>query len=147
MRANAQSVVGWIRKIARTIYIGGAWLMFASVLLLIFLAGMMLFVSNRYTEVHIGAGWGTHLPVLILIIAGIIGWIPRRLVGWFVVVVVVHTVQLALALVKTDQPFIAAFHPLNAMLLAWVSLVHARLATRLLYKRTFDKPVASPEPV
>lgn len=128
--------IAWLRKFARYSYIASAWLMFASVLILIFLAGMMLFVSTRYTDTNIGAGWTSHLPILLLIITGVASWLPRRLVGWFLIVVVVHTVQLALPLMKGDQPFIAAFHPLNAMLLAWVSLKHAQLASAMLIQRT-----------
>ena len=55
-----------MRKIARYIYVGFAWLELGSVIVPFFLAGMSLFVSRTYWNVHVDFGWGSELPLLIL---------------------------------------------------------------------------------
>jgi hypothetical protein len=55
-------------------------------------------------------------------------------------VVAVHTLQLILATVGDDLPLLAAAHPLNAMLLAWLSFRHAQRAGQLLLKGTSPEP-------
>jgi hypothetical protein len=131
----------WINQFGTYVYVLAAWLMFVTVLLVIYAAGMMLFVSRTiHTETHVAAGWGSHLPLLLLIVVAIVAWIPRRLAAWLVAVVAVHTLQLILATVGDDLPLLAAAHPLNAMLLAWLSFRHAQRAGQLLLKGTSPEP-------
>jgi len=121
-----------MRKIARTIYVGFAWLELVSVIVPFFLAGMSLFVSRTYWNVHVGLGYWAGLPLLALIIVGLIGWIPRRLTVWLIGMMVLHMVHISLPGLKDDLPIAAAFHPVTALLLTWVTYKHARIATQLL---------------
>ena len=121
-----------MRKIARTIYVGFAWLELVSIIVPFFLAGMSLFVSRTYWNVHVDFGWGSELPLLILVIVGLIGWIPRRLTKWLVGMILLHVVHTALPGLKDNLPIVAAFHPVTALLLTWVAYKHARIATQLL---------------
>jgi hypothetical protein len=121
-----------MRRIARYVYVGTAWLALAWTLVTIFMAGMALFVRSPYWETHKEIGWSSDLALLLLILAGLIGWIPRRLAAWLVALVVVHTLHISLPALKTDMPLAAAIHPLSASLLAWLSLVHARKAQAML---------------
>jgi hypothetical protein len=121
-----------MRKIARYIYVGVAWLELVSVIVPFFLAGMSLFVSRTYWSTHADFGWGSELPVLILIIVGLIGWIPRRLIVWLVGMTLLHIVHTTLPGLEDDLPLGAAFHPVTALMLAWVAYIHARKATQLL---------------
>ena len=121
-----------MRKIARTIYVGLAWFELAILFIPIFIAGMALFVRNSYWSTHIEIGWAAGLPILGLIIFGLIGWIPRRLTVWLVGMSVLHFVHTALPGLKADLPMGAAFHPVTALLLTWVTYKHARIATQLL---------------
>ena len=121
-----------MRKIARTIYVGVAWLELASVIVPFFLAGMALFVGRTYWSVHVDFGYWAELPLLALIVVGLIGWIPRRLTAWLVGMVVLHFVHISLPGFKDDLPIVAAFHPVTALLLTWVTYKHARIATQLL---------------
>ena len=132
-----------MRKVARYIYVGAAWLWLAGVIVLIFIAGMALFVDKAYWELHQELGYSSVLPGLLLILAGLVGWIPRRLTAWLVTVLVLHTVHTALPTFREDLPLLAAVHPVTATLLVWVSLLHARRAGALLIGRR----AVAPEPV
>jgi hypothetical protein len=121
-----------MRKIARYIYVGVAWLELVSIFIPFFLAGMSLFVSRTYWSTHADFGWGSELPVLILIIVGLLAWIPRRLTAWLVAMTLLHIVHTTLPGLEDDLPIGAAFHPVTALLLAWVAYSHARRATHLL---------------
>jgi len=132
-----------MRKVARYMYVATSWVLLAWVLITIFMAGMALFVRTPYWETHREVGWGAGLPLLLLILAGLLGWIPRRLTAWLVAVIVFHTLHISLPALKTTLPLAAAIHPLSATLLAWLTLTHARRAQQLLLGRPeADVPVA-----
>jgi len=124
-----------MRKVARYVYVGAAWLWLAGNIVPIFVAGMALFVDRRYWELHKDLGWFSELPGLFLILVGVVGWIPRRLAAWLVTVTVLHFAHTALPTLREQLPLLAAVHPVTAMLLAWVSLLHARRASVLLLER------------
>jgi len=121
-----------MRKIARYIYVGLSWIELAVLFIPVFLAGMALFVRNSYWSSHVEIGWSAGLPILGLIIFGLIGWIPRRLTAWLVGMTVLHFVHTALPGLKADLPMGAAFHPVTAVVLTWVTYMHALRATQLL---------------
>ena len=121
-----------MRKIARYIYVGLAWLELVSVIVPFFLAGMSLFVSRTYWSTHVDFGFGAELPLLALIIVGLLAWIPRRLTVWLVAMFVIHFIHITLPSLKEDLPVGAAFHPVTALLLTWVTYMHALRATQLL---------------
>jgi hypothetical protein len=126
------------------VYVGAAWLFLAGNVLPIFIAGMALFVDRAYWQLHKDLGWGSELPGLLLILTGLLGWIPRRLVAWMVTIVVFHFVHTALPALREQVPLLAAVHPLTAMLLAWTSLLHARRATGWLIERRVSPPETVP---
>jgi hypothetical protein len=121
-----------MRKVARYVYVATAWLTLAWILVTIFLAGMALFVRTPYWELHKEIGWSSDLALLVLILAGLVGWIPRRLTAWLVALIVLHALHTSLPSLKPDVPLAAALHPVSATLLAWLSLAHARRAQRIL---------------
>lgn len=123
-----------MRKIARYIYLGTAWVELVSLFIPIFVAGMALFVRNSYWSTHREIGWLTGWPLTVLIITGLLGWIPRRLTAWLVALIVLHAVHTILPTLRTDAPLFAAIHPVSAVLLVSVAYVHARRATELLIK-------------
>ena len=121
-----------MRSIARYIYVGLAWIELPILFLPVFLAGMALFVRNSYWSEHAGIGWFTGWPLLLMIISGLAGWIPRRLTAWLVGLIIFHTLHTALPGFKADLPALAAVHPVTAVLLIGVTLMHARRASQLL---------------
>lgn len=127
-----QAVWDRIKNVVRYIYVGFAWLNLLAVFVIIFVAGMSLFVNRNYWSTHVDFGWGSESILLVLIALGLLGWIPRRLTGWLVAVIVIHAIQTLLPGLKDDLPFISAAHPLNAMVLAGTSLKHAQVASQVL---------------
>ena len=121
-----------MRKIARYIYVGIAWLTLVGVIIPFFLAGMALFVSRTYWSNHAGIGWFSGWPIMGLIIFGLIGWIPRRLTAWLVGMAALHFAHTLLPALKSDAPMAAAVHPVSALLLVAVTYMHARRATQWL---------------
>lgn len=127
-----------MRRTAGYLYIGAAWLMVGSLLFAILMAGMALFVRNTWWMVHIEVGWGSELPGLLLIVLALIRWIPRRLTGWLVAVLLLHIVQTLLPTVREQLPYVAALHPLNASVLTYVAYRHAKRAGQLLRNQPAD---------
>ena len=131
-----------MRKIARYIYVGLAWIELVFLFVPVFLAGMALFVRNAYWSDHGDIGWFTGFPLFLLIVTGLVGWIPRRLTAWLVGMIVLHTVHTALPALRADAPVLSAVHPVTAILLIGVTLMHARRATqRLLEPGTGPKSI------
>lgn len=121
-----------MRKIARYIYVGLAWIELVMLFIPVFLAGMALFVRNSYWGDHAAIGWFTGGPLLLLIVTGLVGWIPRRLTAWLVGMIVLHTLHTSLPGFKADFPLLSAVHPVSAVLLIWVTYTHARRANQRL---------------
>ncbi len=135
-----------MRKVARYIYVGLAWLTLVGVIIPFFIAGMSLFVSRSYWSLHGEIGFLSGWPILGLIIFGLIGWIPRRLTAWLVGMTALHVVHTLLPTLRSDAPMAAAVHPLSALLLATVTFMHARKATQLLIEPSED-PAKTAVPV
>ena len=110
---------------ARWIHVGAAWLFGVGVLIQGYLAGAALtqlggngdFASHRefgYTVMG--------LLVLVVLIAALVGRMPRRHVGMTVLLVVLYVVQTVLPNFRGDSPALAALHPVNAMILLGLSV-------------------------
>jgi len=107
---------------ARYVYLALVWIYLAGILVQVFLAGTGLFGDARDFEPHIALGWILHLvPVLLLIVAAV-GRVGSRLLWWTTALLVVQFIQPILALARSDQPLVAAFHPVLALIIFWLAL-------------------------
>ena len=120
---------------ARWIHTGAAWAFAAGVLLQGYLAGQALaqLGGNGNFATHRDVGY-TVLGILALavLVAALVGRMPRRHVGWTVLLVILYVVQTSLPYARTDSPAIAALHPANAMLLLILAIfigIRARAIT------------------
>jgi Family of unknown function (DUF6220) len=114
----------------RFIYAVLAWLNLAVLVVQVFLAGVGLFGAGDF-ELHRNVGYW--LPIIALLMLPI-AWparIGRRLVLLTLAVFVLSFVQGILPALRGSVPLIAALHPVNALLLFWLSLVIARAALDL----------------
>ena len=111
-------------NIARRAYIVLAWALLACVVVQVFLAGLGIFVSVEH--------WGSHrafvhvfelLPIVLFAVS-----FPARLRGLprWLPVAAFALIALQYATVEARPSVLAALHPVNAMLLAWVALRMAR---------------------
>ena len=116
---------------ARYVYLALLWLYVAGILVQVFLAGMGLFAVPRDFAPHVGLGWLLHLvPVLLLIVAAV-ARVESRLIWWNVALLVVQFVQPLLALARSDNPAVAAFHPVLALVIFWLAVTIGLKAWRL----------------
>jgi Family of unknown function (DUF6220) len=84
-----------------------------------FLAGLAFFEDVDYWEDHKSLGETLGIIPILLIIVAIVGRLPSRLIGMSVVLLVLWVVQILLP--DFDNGYIAALHPLNALLLMGLS--------------------------
>jgi hypothetical protein len=113
---NIESVsIRW----SRIAVVALAWLFTAGLVLEIFLIGLSLFQSADYLDDHKKLGsWLGLIPIMLMLVA-LIGRLPTRLITMSALLLVLYGVQYMLA--NVDDGYVAAFHPVNALVLFWVS--------------------------
>ena len=109
-----------------------AWLFVAAVVYQVFLAGVGLFVpgADKFAD-HRAFGWMLHIaPLVVLLFAW--GAHPGRTTMWLSgLLLLLVGIQPFLPLMRSDMPFAAALHPVNALAIFAVGLTIARRATSL----------------
>lgn len=113
------------------IYLALVWLYLAAIVVQVFLAGAALFYPGRDFELHRNLGWLLHLVPVLLLIAALAGRGGRELVWWTVALLVVQGIQPLLPGVRTDLPWLAALHPVLALVIFWLALTIGLRAWRL----------------
>jgi Family of unknown function (DUF6220) len=117
-------------QIFRYVYAAVAVLFVAGVVFQVFLAGMFLFAGGDRAT-HIDFGYTIELVPLLLLLLIWPAHVGRRL-GWMTAALVVDVfVQGSLPYFKTDLPIVAALHPVNALLVLWLSVRVAQEAVAL----------------
>jgi hypothetical protein len=117
-------------QIARASFAVVSWLFVGLVALQVFLAGLGLFGATDL-GLHREFGYLLSLVPIVILVAGLAARAGAR-TNWLVGgLVVVTFVQTSLPLLREDLPFIAALHPVIALLIFWLSLAIARRATAL----------------
>ncbi len=118
-------------RAVRYVYAALAWAFVAGVLVQVFFIGLGLFVSRDNLQLHVNFGWILHLsPILILLAAPLARAGRRRILLSADLAVLVWVVPI-LAAVRADAPYLAALHPVGALLAFWLAIVVARGATSL----------------
>jgi hypothetical protein len=129
----AGRALGSVSRAARWGYLGLAWVFVVCVLVQVFLAGMLVFVSRDWQEVHVQTGhiFGL-LPYLMLILA-LVGRMPRKTVLLTLLLALLYGLQYAFinGASGLGVAAIAAFHPVNALLIFWTAITLARRAPAL----------------
>ena len=116
---------------ARYLYLAMVWAYVVGIVVQVFLIGTALFGTSHDFEPHIGLGWTLHLvPVLLLVVAAI-ARVGAPLLWWNAALLVVQFVQPILATLRSDQPVLAAFHPVLALVIFWLALMIGLKAWRL----------------
>jgi uncharacterized protein DUF6220 len=123
-----------VRTFGRWIHLGAAWVFVAGVLVQAFLAGqaMTQLGGSGSFESHIAFGYSAMgLLALTVLVAALVGRVPRRQVGLSVGLIILYVVQTSLPYARASAPAIAALHPANAMLLLLLGIYIAVRARRL----------------
>lgn len=117
-------------QILRYVFAIASGLFVLAVAVQVFLAGMFLFADGS-REAHVEWGYTIALMPLVLIVlaaAARPGW---RLFGMTVALLLVTWLQVILAELQGVAPFIAALHPVNAMLVFGLGVLVTRRAIAL----------------
>lgn len=107
-----------------------AWMYLALVVFQVFLAGAGIFGAASFQN-HIEVGYFLAFfgPLIVLVAAGLAR--AGRLVGLSALLLLLGVVQSILPWLGTDAPYLAALHPVNALVIAFLALTIARGATAL----------------
>jgi hypothetical protein len=114
---------------ARRVLAIACWLFVVGVGLQVFLAGAGLFKATDFA-LHGGFGWLLSLVPVVLLVLALIAHVDRTSLGVAILLMIVTMIQPELAAARHDAPVIAAFHPVNALLIAFLGWTLARRATR-----------------
>jgi uncharacterized protein DUF6220 len=117
-----------VRRGARAIHLGAAWLFVACLVVQVFLAGLGVFDDPEAFITHRDFGYLIGSVTLVLLVAAIIGRLGGRQIGLVVLLMVQFALQSVFVAMRTESPAVAALHPVNGFLILLVTLIIAREA-------------------
>jgi Family of unknown function (DUF6220) len=122
--------VGAFTRVMRVLYIISAWLFALCILIQVFLAGLGVFGSATWFNVHVEFAHGFEYLTVLLLILALLGRFPRAIPLLSLLLIVQFALQYAFVNLSSQFSllFIAAFHPVNAVVMFWVTQHVARRA-------------------
>jgi hypothetical membrane protein len=114
-----------VRRVARAFHLGVAWLFVACLVVQVFLAGLGVFDDPEAFVTHRDFGYLIGWFVLVLLVAAIVGRLGRRQIGLAILLIVLFTLQSVFVAMRTENPMVAALHPVNGFLILLVTLIVA----------------------
>ena len=115
-----------MRSIARSAHLVVAWLLVAGVVVQIFLAGLGVFRSPEAFANHRDFGFMLELLPLVLLLLGLVARLGRRAALLAAGIFGLFILQSVFVGLRADAPEVAALHPVNGFLIAFLSIVLAR---------------------
>lgn len=120
-------------QVSRVVFAALAWLFVGLVVLQVFYAGMGLLGGAGMSQ-HVDFGYAVAMFPLLIVIAAVVAR-AGRLGWWSAGLLLLAQVQSILPWFRDDVPFVAALHPVNALIIFWAGLTIARRATALARQR------------
>lgn len=117
---------------ARWVFLALVWIYLAAIVVQVFLAGIGLFGGARDFSDHASLGWILHLGPVPILVAAALGRVGARTLWWTAALLLSVAVQPFLPGLRGDLPWAAALHPVNAMLIFWLTMSVGMQAWRLL---------------
>lgn len=121
-----------------------AWLFFVGVVYQVFLAGVGLLGGGDMTA-HMGFGWTLPLVGILLFVVALLAHPDKRTFRLTLLLMVMTFVQTGLPSARYDTPWLAALHPVNALLIFWLALTIAQRATALARTPAVPPPAVAPD--
>jgi hypothetical protein len=113
-----------VTRALRIAYVLVAWLYLAGLVVVAFAAGLGL-LGGSSMDLHINAGYILHLAPILLLLAAWGARVGRPTIWWVAALSVSGLIQPILPLLRDSVPFLAALHPLNAMVLFFLAFTVA----------------------
>jgi hypothetical protein len=122
----------------RVLYVILAWLFALCILIQVFLAGLSIFESPGLISLHIAFAHTFEFIPILLLITALLGRFPRSIPLFSLLLILQFALQYAFVQLsgQFSEPFVAAFHPVNAVVMFWVTLYVARRSTAVIARRT-----------
>jgi len=127
-------------RIARLAYRWLAWLFVACVVVQFFLAGLGVFAGASNFELHRNWGYTFGYLLIVMIIAALVGRMPRAAWAAPLGVMVLFALQSVFVALRADAPIVAALHPVNAIAIFTSSLWIARSSAAWQQQGTAERP-------
>src|SRR5262245_5669347 len=129
-----------MRPMMSQLHRGLAWLVMLGWVAELYLIGTAVFGVTS-TGPHRGLGMALAVLVLLLLVVALVGGLGRRSIGLSALLLVLTIVQGLLPSLRADVPWLAALHPVNALVLMGVTAAIGRYPRAAAQGRTL---VASP---
>jgi uncharacterized protein DUF6220 len=117
-----------VREWARVAYVVAAWLFVLCVLVQLFLAGMGVFAGAQNFIAHRDFAYLFGWLALVMVIAALVGRMPRRMVLLSALLVGLMALQSVFIVFRTQQPAVASLHPVNGGLILLLAVWLAQRA-------------------
>lgn len=105
----------------RWAFLVGVGLFLAGVAYQTYLAGVFI-LGTESSKDHIDVGWILHLAPVLILVLGAVGRVGARTLWWIAALVVSVGIQPFLPGLRTDLPWAAALHPVNALIIFWLTV-------------------------
>lgn len=126
-----------VSRWSQLLYVFVAWLFALCIMAQAFLAGLSIFAGSGWWAIHVEAGrWLNPIPILLLLLAFLVRF-PRSIVFLSGLLFIQYELQVALIELAGSLrwPVLAAFHPVNAVIMFWVTVTVACQAQRWMKER------------
>ena len=124
--------VGTITRVMRVLYVVFAWVLALCLLIQVFLAGLGIFGSPALLSLHTTfVHFFEFLPILLILLA-LLGRTRHALV-WLSLLLQVQ-IELQYFFAHFPVAVVAALHPVNAVLLFWITIHLARRGRQFLHQ-------------
>jgi hypothetical protein len=105
-----------------------AWVVLGGLLIQFYLAGAALFGVTTF-QPHRGLGKALAGAMLLLLVVALVARPGRRVIGMAVALTLLTIVQISLPSLRSEVPWVAALHAVNAVLLVGLTLNIARASS------------------
>jgi hypothetical protein len=137
--AARRRVLSVVRQGARWLHLVLALAIVLAVFLQVYLIGAFIFGAGQGAlDAHKTAGFTAHGLEVLIFIAALVAWLPRRDLGLSLLLSVIGTLQVTLA---SEQRWVGALHPLLALVVLGLAAALALLGLRR-HKLLSARPLA-----
>jgi hypothetical protein len=133
-----------MRSAARLIHVILSLLLAAGLVVQVFLAGLGVFESPARFTIHRDFGYTLSFLPLLLIIAGLVGGMGRRVALLALAAGLLFVLQSVFVAFRASAPVVAALHPVNGFLILLIALVIARDSVAAWARSRSPQPLSSP---